>query len=307
MKINVFKVHKWLALGLSLPFLILATTGLVMTLETKEPSQDQMIFSPVPLEVILKTVQDIYPSAAITRVNFNDQSVTAYVKDNTLRHVTVGRLDGKVIKDIEAMSNPFYAAKMIHESLLLNKTGKVIVALCGLGLFLVLMSGFFYWWGRKLNFKLKRLKDLHILVGLLFLIPLSFASSMAFLIELNTLFWKDVPLLPHTKPTTCTFEAQLSLIKEMELTGGRINFCRPGHPYLTYINKQGSQDFTPAGEVVQNVLKSNWQDNFYFRKHHFVHLHSGDEFGVFKTPYRLLIGLSLLTLTISGFFMWRKK
>jgi len=307
MKTTLFKVHKWLALCLSLPFIILAFTGIVMTLETKAPAQNQMIFAPVPLEVILSNVQKLYPKASITRVNFNDQSAMVYVKDDVLRHVTVGRLDGKIMKDIEAMSNPFYAAKMIHESLLLSKPGKVIIALCGLGLFIVLLSGFFYWWGRKFQFNFKRLKDIHILVGLLFIIPLGFASSMAFLIELNTLFWSDKPLLPHTAPVSCTFEDQLSLIGKMELAGGRINFCRKDYPYLTYITKQGSQDFTPEGEIVLNVSKSDWQDTFYFRKHHFVHLHSGDEFGSFKTPYRLLIGFSLLTLTFSGFFMWRKK
>jgi hypothetical protein len=79
------------------------------------------------------------------------------------------------------------------------------------------------------------------------------------------------------------------------------------YPYLTYINKTGSREITPDGVEVQSEARSDWRDNFYFRKHHFVHLHGGDEFGIMKTPYRITLSTGLLLLNFTGPFLWWKK
>lgn len=316
MKRTLYSVHKWLALVLALPFLVLSVTGLLMTLQPKPEPLPLKDVTYLSVPDLLQKLQLERPKATITRVNFNDQSLTAYVKADDLSLITIERETGSIIKEENPMRNIFFLSKTIHETFFMKSTGKVIVALCGLGLTLVLLSGFFYW--AKKNFlpqiaslykngKFKKLKDLHVMAAMIFMLPLLYAGSMGFLIELNKLFWNDNPVLAHEKPTSCSFDQQINVLRTLKLDGGRINFCRADYPYLTYINKAGSREITPEGLVVQTVARSDWAGNFYFRKHHFVHLHSGDEFGIFKTPYRLVLSLGLLILNFTGLFIWWKK
>lgn len=316
MKSTLYSVHKWLALVFALPFIVSALTGLVMTLETRpEPlkASNAMVIS-VP--DVLQKLKDERPAASITRVNFSDRTVTAYLKTDEMNLVTVDRADGTIISEVNPMKNIFMLSKMVHETFFMKSTGKIIVAICGFALTLVVLSGFFFWAKRKFAFqvkslyfkgKLTKLKDLHLMVGLIVLLPLLYAGGTGFLIELNKLFWSDNSFEAHTVPTSCSFDQQIALLRNVKLDGGRINFCRPDYPYLTYINKEGSREFTPDGVVAQTVARTDWKGNFYFRKHHFVHLHGGDDFGAFKTPYRLLLSAGLLLLNFTGLFLWWKK
>lgn len=315
MKKTLYSVHKWLALFFSIPFFVLALTGIVMTLEPKSNSK-LGIKNPLPLHTVLQKYHQENPESHITRVNFNDETATLYVKAGDMKHVTIERGEGKIIKEENPLLNPFKFSKTMHESFFLKGPGKNLVAICGLGLLLVLLSGFFYW--SKKNFlsqiinllkrgKISKAKDLHVMAGLLLILPLLFSASTGFLIELNKLFWTDKKFDEHIRPSACTFSEQLEVIRSINPEAGRINFCRPDYPYMTLISKTESKEITPAGQVVQTVQKENWSENFFYRKHHFVHLHGGDEFGAVKTPYRLYNGLGFLLLNLTGILIWWKK
>lgn len=316
MKRTLYSVHKWLALLFALPFLVSSLTGLVMTLETKPGPLQATSEMPISVPDVLQNLTAQRPGAQITRVNFSERALTAYVKTDEMSLVTIDRANGVIISEENPMKNIFMLSKMIHETFFMKGTGKVIVAICGLGLVLVILSGFIYWAKKNIGLQIKslyltgkltKLKDLHVMIGLIVLLPLLYAGGTGFLIELNKYFWSDKAFEIHTKPTSCSFDQQLSVLRSLELDGGRINFCRPDYPYLTYINKAGSREITPEGVVVQSVARSDWRDNFYFRKHHFVHLHGGDDFGALKFPYRLTLSIGLLLLNFTGLFLWWKK
>lgn len=316
MKKNLYFIHKWLSLCFALPFLILAITGLMMSLEPKKTSSHQKVDSPLPLHQILVEIQKKYPDANISRAQFTPETATLFVRGEELTLVTVYRKDGKILKEENPYKNIFFLSKQIHESFLLGNTGKMIVALCGFFLILVLLSGFFFWLKKSFiqqikllfkNGKLSRPRDLHIMGGLFGLFFLLFAGGTGFLIELNTLFWRNQDRVQHDRPEQCTFEQQVSVIQRINPLKGRINFCTKDSPYLTYISKDSLTEFTPSGEAVLTVDKNQWQSHQFYRKHHFVELHGGDFFGPIKTSYRLFTGTMLILLNVTGIILFLKK
>lgn len=317
MKKILYQVHKWLSLIFVLPLLILSITGLILAIR---PTSDQVtghIASPVSLSQILSKVHHEREEATISRIKFTEHFATLYVEEENLHLVTYNRANGELVSDIDRTTDPFYWAVMIHESLVLGKAGKIIVAISGVGLVLVLLSGFFFWQRKNLFSQLKHLfskgkwskiKDLHLMMGMMILLPLLFQASTGFMIEFNSLVFSDKELIPHIAPSGCTIDQQIALLNKIELgKKGQLRLCKPGFPYVQVIEKSQTRQLTPQGEEVLVVKDSEWLKSPFLRKSFFVHWHDGENFSFMELPYNALNGMGLLILCVTGVCLWYFK
>lgn len=305
---NIYFIHKWLSLIFLIPFILLAISGLVIAFK---PRPDFDIKKPLPLEEILANLRQERPQTRFARINFDDQHLVVYAIKDSLTLMTIERGNGKVLIEEDPELNPFFFAQTIHESFYLEDLGRNLVAISGIGLCFVLLSGFFFWLRKNLLIKLKKLfkqgriskvKDLHLMVGIVCLIPLLFSAITGSLIGLNSYFFsKDRVALKHVFPEGCTFEQQMEVLKKVSLSEKGIIFsCRDGSPYMNFIDEKGVRKITPTGKVVLEIGRDKLEDSSFLRHQFFVDLHSGEDFGVIRNPYNLLIGLSLVLLSYTG-------
>lgn len=316
MKKNLFLIHKWLALVFSLPLLVMAITGLIMSFSPKNPPA--RVATPASVADTVEITKIRYPELNFVRLIYNPSTITLMARDKAeTKLITVDRGTTKILKEINPKEDPFIFSKIVHESFLLQGFGKKLVAFSGLALTLILLSGTFFWI-RKSFFKdvkrlyridnLSRLKGFHIALGLTLFLPLLFASVTGFMIEFNSAFFQNAVARPHEKPMACTWPQQVSLLYKLRVTGrGNIFFCRPDHPYLMWNDERGTHQLAPNGEEVLFVEKNDWRKLPGTRKHFFVHWHGGENFGFMELPYLWANSLSLGLLIVSGFLMWLKK
>lgn len=318
MKRNLFLVHKWIALVFALPLLILALTGLVISFTPKNEVPQRKGGETRPLVEVLDTIHAQSPELNIGRVNFSAASITIMGRGNAgTRLITIDRSSGEVIKNMAPKEDPFVFNKLVHESFLMQGFGKKLVAFSGLALFLVLLSGTFFWikenfWQQLKNLyqarSLRRLRSFHIMLGITVLIPLLFTAGTGFLIEMNGLFFSDAIPREHLRPQKCSWNQQMMVLENLDTRGrGTIFMCRTDHPYLTFTDSQGSHQITPTGEEVLFIPREDWTKTSAPRKHFFVEWHGGEKFGPLGMLYNWLNSVSVLALIISGALMWWRK
>lgn len=307
---QIFLVHKWLSLIFSLPLIIAAVTGFMLAIAPKHERPAQIIQSSSMLSVfeILGQLRSAHPEAHFMRANFSDDSVIVMMKEKEMRLLKIDRASGRVLSNTNPTDDIFVLSKIIHESLLLQAPGKHIVAISGIGLFIILITGMIFSWKRLFKMRsFRKLKEFHILIGVLFLIPLLFASVSGTLIEYNNFFFADKKPIGHTRPDSCSWKQSLTVIKSHAQQRGMIMFCRPGQPYITISGRDGSRQYTPSNEEVLFVARDDWSGQRGSRKHWFVHWHGGENFGKFEFAYQLVASIPLLILIISGLIMWLRK
>lgn len=307
---KMFLVHKWLSLVFSLPLLIMAITGLMLAFAPKHerPTSQKTISSVLPVFEILDQQRREHPSAQFMRANFSDDTVMVMLREKGVRLLKIDRAEGRVLSNTSPTDDIFVLAKIIHESFFLQGFGKNLVAISGIMLFIILLTGIIYSLKRLMKMRrVKNLKEFHIAVGVFALLPLAFSAVSGTLIEYNSFFFQDNKQIPHARPASCSWNDSLQVIKDRANGRGMIMFCRPDHPYISIAGKDGHREYTPFNQEVLFVPKADWSGQRGTRKHWFVHWHGGENFGKFEFPYQLLSSVPLLILIISGLIIWYRK
>ncbi|MFP5490489.1 MAG: PepSY domain-containing protein [Bacteriovoracia bacterium] len=313
---KIYWLHKHLALVFSLPLLLMAISGFIITLAPEGERPPEL--APASVAKIFESAISKSEKIQIARlmmrgpggsqphlmVSENDQRKLIWLENDEWRE--------KILSD-----DFFYLNKHFHEGFLIPGIGKKIVAVSGLGLFFIVLSGCLFWlittpvWTRTKRLWLERrarLSTWHILLGLLLGIPLLFQSITGSLIELNSLIWSDQPSITHEKPASCSIEEQKNLLTSLESEVTFAFLCRPGEPYVWVRTKSGTiTRYTPTGVPVMSYGAEKWQGSALTRKGYFVGLHEGKFLGEWHHLYNRIMGLALLFFTLSGLWIWLKK
>ena len=314
----LFVLHKYIALTLSLPLLLTALSGVLISLSPLFTSGGASLnSSPSSLPALLQKVLQEAPQAQIMRgLSRGPGGQTAHLMINEEGKRQFIWSDGEALKRHDLSRDFFYQNKHFHEGFLLSGIGKKIVAYSGLGLALIVLSGVVFWLGTGF---LKRTKNLwqnsprrlaawHVVLGLVIAGPLSFQAITGSLIELHGLVFANQPVIEHTKPTSCTPSEQLAFIQNLQHEPAMVFFCRPDFPYLMVRTTAGEViQFTPAGLAVMTQSKDMWQGSPLTRKGFFVGLHEAKIFGKAHHIYNFIVGIALTFFIISGLILWARK
>lgn len=314
MRQKLYIIHKYLALFLSLPILLLAVSGALIAL-APAPSHEA---SPAPSlllgELMERVAQDSPRSQILRGMTKGPGGETAHllVKEAQATHLlwmgTRG-LEGKNLR-----GDFFVLNKIFHESFLLGGVGKKLVAMSGVGLLLVLLSGTFFWLGphflrrtRALWKRRRVLASWHVMLGIVFVAPLSFQALTGSLIEFHSVFFSNRAQLAHTPPTDCdpTQVRSMLLKLEQEQKFRMVFFCRPERPYVSVSFLDGSVgEFTAEGLEVSRVSPSDWSESPLLRKVKFMKWHGAHFLGPADSTYNVWTAALVGFFVLSGGWMW---
>lgn len=307
-----FQVHKWLSLFFSLPFVLLAISGFIISLKP-EPQPLNVKF-PVPIIDVLLKLQSERSHWSFPRVNFNRDYFTVYgLHSGNLKLLTIERRDGSLVSEEDPSRNIFFSFQTLHESFYLENFGKRIVGISGLGLGLVILSGLLFW-GRKAFFSqikklytpksFKTVKGLHLVIGVGISVPLLYAALTGVLVVFDPYEEKG---MIHSNSVSCTLDNSTHTIRNLSIgESGILSICRPNN-LITLINEQGIVKMLPSGEKIFSIPRNEWFKSIILRRVLFTKLHDGSFFGPFRGTYNLIIGISLLSLTLTGLWIWGRR
>lgn len=314
----VFVFHKYIALALSLPLLLIALSGVLISLAPLFSSGGASLHtSPLRLGALLQKVLSEAPEAQLLRgLSRGPGGSTAHLMINEEGKRKFIWSDGHELKRHDLSSDFFYQNKHFHEGFLLSGVGKKVVAFSGIGLALIVFSGALFWFGEGFRSRTKnlwrnsprRLAAWHVVLGLLFAGPLFFQAVTGSLIELHGLLFTDLAAIEHAKPVSCTPREQLAFLQNLTREPAMVFFCRPDFPYLMVRTTDGEVvQYTPAGLAVMTQPRDVWQGSPLTRKGFFVGLHEAKIFGKAHHIYNFIVGVALTFFIISGFILWFRK
>jgi uncharacterized iron-regulated membrane protein len=316
----LFQIHKWAALVLALPLLVMAITGVFLAIDHHSPKKPApSVDEKVSLSQLMTRARAEIPGLILLRgLGRGPGGDTAHLLARKNGTVMIwADAPNAPLQEKDVGSDPWFLNKMIHESFLLSQTGKNLVAICGYGLMLILLTGISYWLGSGFSARTRRLWELrgnhtlkawHVLGGVVLVLPLLFIATTGAFIESQA--WLPRPQLStHPSPTTCTFAEQLSVVKKLEGEGlnGTVMFCRPDFFYLIVRGPQGIRQLSASGEEVLNVAADDWTKHPMLRKGTLVKIHNLDFLGPLALPLNGFLGASLLFFIVSGVLMWGRK
>ncbi|MEL1241921.1 PepSY-associated TM helix domain-containing protein [Flavobacterium flavipallidum] len=163
-KKSIGKIHLWLGLASGLVVFIVALTGSILVFEEEiDPFIHPEFYkvetvgkSRIPIDFAIQSLRKEYATDSINRIyTFNDPERTILVmgkntKGNTF-FFAVNPYTGKIVSSMEQKKHFFSIVNKLHRSLLLGETGKFITGCSCLIFIIILLSGLFLWWPKKLK------------------------------------------------------------------------------------------------------------------------------------------------------------
>lgn len=161
---SIGKIHLWLGLASGLIVFIVALTGSILVFEEEIDAFIHPEFYKVetvgqskkPIDYAINTLKEQYAIDTINRIyTFNDPERTVLVMGKNTKGNTyffaVNPYSGEIISSIEQKKHFFSIVNKLHRSLLLGKTGKLITGCSCIIFIIILLSGLFLWWPKKLK------------------------------------------------------------------------------------------------------------------------------------------------------------
>lgn len=203
----MFQVHKWAGVGVGL---YLAMMGLTGSMSVFLPELRNTLVSPIhvalgqqgmSLQALQTSIETNHPAFHLRAV-YPGQSATwadtfeEQAEDKTIREIVINPYTAQVLADRRRGTTLYDRARDLHANLLSGKTGKAINGFGGILLLLTGLTGLVIWWSGRRHLKANTFRvathkgwhrlsfDLHRLVGVLVILPLSVAAitgvSLAF-------------------------------------------------------------------------------------------------------------------------------
>ncbi len=199
MKVALYKVHKWVGLGLGVLLLLQATTGLMMAhkeaLAAWFGSEGLVDVSAEhqPLDQIIAAVHDAKPGYRFDRIIYRDNPALPLVArinppDGGKFHVAlIDPVKAQVLSSGPMWQYPLQLAERVHVALLSGTIGHYILLIEAIGLMFMGISGLIVWWPRKNRFRkalvihwksspLRVIRDIHVVPGALTAVLMLFAG-----------------------------------------------------------------------------------------------------------------------------------
>ena len=149
-------LHRWIALVFAPLLLLQAATGAVLLFRDElaqltMPAPGGSPGKAAPLSTLVQAAQGAHPELRLTRLFYPaGQGSAAFAQlesgYGTVRYAALDPLEGKVISAGSIWRFPIEAALQIHYRLMSGTFGLTVVALNGLALALIALSGLWHWW-----------------------------------------------------------------------------------------------------------------------------------------------------------------
>ncbi len=190
MKTTLYKIHKWVGLGLGILFLMQAVTGLLLThknalrsmfeegagIDVSQPHQ--------PLDQLIDVVASAFPDYRLERIIYaEDPSLPLIARilprdGGNYKIVTLDPVSAQIISSGSLWSFPLQLSERIHVALVTGGIGHNILLFEGIALVFMSVSGLIVWWPRKNKFakalvihwgssSLRLIRDIHAVPGAL--------------------------------------------------------------------------------------------------------------------------------------------
>ena len=162
MKKALNTAHKWAGLFVGVLFLLQAITGLTMVY--REPltallNADARVGTgtPAPLDALFAAIARAEPGGQLERITYPaDHTIAATARiimpDKAVHIALINPEKGSVISSGPLWRYPVELSNRVHTSLLMGTTGNVILALEGLTLAFMTITGLIVWWPRAGRF-----------------------------------------------------------------------------------------------------------------------------------------------------------
>lgn len=164
LKKSILKLHLWLGLASGLVVFMVALTGSILVFEEEIDQFINPEFYTVPeigkekkpMDDAVKEVQNQYFIEKILRIyTFNDPERTIQImgknREGETQFFSINPYSGKVIGSVMQDSRFFSVVTELHRHLLMDDIGKLISGCSCLLFVLILISGFFLWWPKKIK------------------------------------------------------------------------------------------------------------------------------------------------------------
>ncbi len=245
--------HRWLGLPLSLILLVQALTGAIVLF--RHEANDLLHHAaltadaapPLPLQTLVSDILRDRPDAKLLRVDFPSTAEGTYIlrldRGGTEWRLSVDPGTGRVKREATVAGWPVEWIFDLHYTLLLGKDGQTIAGLSGLGLLILSITGPVLWWrgrprGRGLfavagrGGRVRFLRDLHRLTGILAALPLMTLSFTGIMVALK--IWTSVlvgliaPVAAKPAPVVAAQAGRALLPLDQLVAAARAD--RPGAP-----------------------------------------------------------------------------
>lgn len=335
MRKQIYLIHKWLGLALSLLFLLQAVSGCALVFR---PQIQQAFMSDVPgeadvsltdLDVILGQASEIFPAQPVERVLMPGSAAEPLVLRLSPgagpRFVAVGQAEGIVFEPLP-VHTVMLALFDWHEALWMGRTGYVVVTALGLCLVGFLISGLYFWWplrarqGLRIKWRgtrVRRWYDVHRVLGVV-TAPLLLLTVCTGLVMLVRMLGAAAPVPGQDDPVYVSPSVLPSIIEKHE-PGSCAAGCRRIKEIR--LNRQGRADFLlfsddapwpgavdrlsvyadgrpPALRLSAEVSGTAVVLGWMYP------LHSGAVGNTLGRVLPLISGLALGGLVVAGWFMW---
>lgn len=164
LKKSMGKIHLWLGLASGLIVFIVALTGSILVFEEEIDSLINPEFYKVssigdlkkPIDYSIKKLEQHYSIKKINRIyTFDDPERTIHVmaKDNEgeTQLFSIDPYTGKIIGSVAQEKRFFSIVTDLHRHILMDDIGKLITGYSCLMFVLILITGFFLWWPKKIK------------------------------------------------------------------------------------------------------------------------------------------------------------
>jgi uncharacterized iron-regulated membrane protein len=341
------KLHRWLALALGLPLVVVALLGSsLVVLKPLDRWMNAGLFSvpagPAAPDLLERTRQRLQAefgpevSFVLRPPREAGESLRATVRGPWDGFVYVDPRDARELGRRGEREGLFNFVFELHSSLLMNEAGKPLLAVLALAYLLLLVAGLVLWWPKRIQQAftlvlhkglLRGLFDLHrtggAVLGLLIAVPVASGAYMAWkpLSQTVTLLSGRVPLAPP-KVEAADASTPLAALDALAATASarfdgapvgyialpagparpvRVRLMLPDDPHPNGLTSVWMHPRTGA------VLRADrWSDlDPGARANSVIYpLHTGELGGLALETMNVLLGLALLTLSVSGLWLW---
>lgn len=352
MKKALNTAHKWAGLFVGVLFLLQAITGLTMVY--REPLTALLnanarvgTGTPAPLDALFAAIARAEPGGQLERITYPaDHTIAATARiimpDKTVHIALINPEKGTVISSGPLWRYPVELSNRVHTSLLMGTTGNVILALEGLTLAFMAITGLIVWWPRagRIVYALtihrkapwrRLLRDLHVVPGAIIAVFLLISSTTGILMIADPVVIAAVskvaaveapPNLKIPKQTDPT-QSQISAQQAIETLHARFPnaWLRQIRPFYRervvgalFVENDAPNPRTHNMAMVDRLTGELriFQDAATVPAgtaaiDWLLPIHSGEVYGIMRRVIMSMVGLTLAFLVISGFTMWLSK
>ncbi len=328
--------HRWIALAFAPLLLVQAATGAVLLFRDDLaplalPAKALATADTASLSALAEAAQRAQPGTRLTRLFFpvNDASA-AFAQlegpDGTLRFAAIDPVGGSALSSGSIWRYPLEAALQIHFRLMTGPAGIAVVALNGLALALLALSGVWQWWpgasraGRELLAPMRapsrlKLRMWHRTIGAVLAFVLLTSAVTGVLLAVPNL-----PLSAPTKPPAADpvmLDAN-DIDRAFALARAAYPGARPRDVRLAPDGSLSVNFFAPRGGkwavdvVTVSAVQHRVTDMLPLESNEAMWLtmlpvHTGDTIGPAGRWPMLAAALALIMLAISGPLMWWRR